>query len=78
MVDFAKNYFDAFRSALLNCRLLFEPTNDFPLSEKNVLCFPFWLKKRLVQLIVESVLRSFETSRWTALTARHVNACHCS
>ena len=58
---------------MLDWRLLFEPTNDLPQSEMNLLGFPLRLTKRLMQLIVESVLRSFETSRWTALTTRYVN-----
>ena len=59
---------------MLDCRTLFEPTNDLPQSETNLLGFPLRLIKRLMQLIVESVVRSFETSRWTVLTTRQVKS----
>ena len=49
-------------------------TDERPQSETNLLGFPLRLTKRLMQLIVESVVRSFETSRCTALTTRQVKS----
>ena len=59
---------------MLDCRALFEPTNDLPQSETILLNFPLQLIKHLMQLIVESVVRSFEISRRTALTKRQVKS----
>ena len=72
--NFAAKDVDAFRSAMLDWRLLFESTNDFPQWEMNLLGFPLRQTNRLMHLIVESVLRSLETSGWTALTTKHVNS----
>ena len=55
---------------MLDCRALFEPTNGLPQSETSLLGFPLRLIRLLMHFIVETVVRSFETSRCTALTTR--------
>ena len=48
-----------------------EPTKDFPFSEQKISGFPRRLMNLHMQLIVESVERLSEISKWTATTTKH-------